>query len=120
MVLICCARFVSAQRISYGYDASGNQILRTLTVEVFLYSPQTMKLISSTSKTQIASTQSSGRYIFTYDSNHDPVMQTPDNTRNFNRYAYCLNIPLRYKDPTGMKWISVKRGLITFYFIGHQ
>ena len=32
----------------------------------------------------------------------DPVIQTPDNPQNFNRYAYCLNNPLRYIDLTGM------------------
>ena len=35
MVLIGCFGFMSAQRISYGYDASGNQVSRTLTVEVY-------------------------------------------------------------------------------------
>ena len=35
VVLICCAWLVSAQRISYGYDASGNQVSRTLTAEVY-------------------------------------------------------------------------------------
>ena len=32
----------------------------------------------------------------------DPMIQTPDNPQNFNRYTYCLNNPLRYTDPTGM------------------
>ncbi len=31
----------------------------------------------------------------------DNFIQCPDNSQNFNRYAYCLNNPLRYTDPSG-------------------
>ena len=31
----------------------------------------------------------------------DYYIQTPDNSQNFNRYAYCLNNPLKYTDPSG-------------------
>ena len=31
----------------------------------------------------------------------DPFVQAPDFTQNFNRYSYCLNNPLKYKDPNG-------------------
>jgi RHS repeat-associated protein len=31
----------------------------------------------------------------------DPFVQMPDFSQNFNRYAYCLNNPLRYSDPSG-------------------
>ena len=31
----------------------------------------------------------------------DNYVQQPDNSQSFNRYAYCLNNPLRYSDPTG-------------------
>jgi len=31
----------------------------------------------------------------------DSYVQDPDNSQNFNRYAYCLNNPLKYTDPSG-------------------
>ena len=31
----------------------------------------------------------------------DAYVQSPDNSQNFNRYAYCLNNPLKYTDPSG-------------------
>ena len=31
----------------------------------------------------------------------DTYVQDPDNAQNFNRYAYCLNNPLKYTDPSG-------------------
>ena len=31
----------------------------------------------------------------------DPVLQSPANAQSHNRYAYCLNNPLRYTDPSG-------------------
>lgn len=47
---------------------------------------------------------------------YDPVMSSflsvdkyvsqPDNSQSFNRYAYCLNNPLRYTDPSGWKPIG--------------
>ncbi len=33
----------------------------------------------------------------------DPIVQAPDNTQNFNRYAYVYNNPLRYTDPSGFQ-----------------
>ena len=35
----------------------------------------------------------------------DAYVQSPDNSQNFNRYAYCLNNPLKYTDPSG--WVLV-------------
>jgi RHS repeat-associated protein len=37
----------------------------------------------------------------------DPFIQSPHGTQNFNRYAYCLNNPLLYFDPSGFKIIPV-------------
>ena len=34
----------------------------------------------------------------------DSYIQSPDFSQSFNRYAYCLNNPLVYVDPTGEKW----------------
>lgn len=38
----------------------------------------------------------------------DPVVQSPFTPQNLNRYAYCLNNPLRYTDPTGMVSYDLK------------
>lgn len=34
----------------------------------------------------------------------DQYVQSPSNSQIFNRYAYCLNNPLRYVDPNGELW----------------
>lgn len=41
----------------------------------------------------------------------DNYIQCPDNSQNFNRYAYCLNNPLKYTDPSG-EWIQYVVGAI--------
>jgi RHS repeat-associated protein len=35
----------------------------------------------------------------------DPYVQAPYNSQNYNRYAYCLNNPLKYTDPDGESFI---------------
>lgn len=39
----------------------------------------------------------------------DPYIQAPDFTQNYNRYAYCLNNPFKYTDPSG-EWIHLLIG----------
>ncbi len=34
----------------------------------------------------------------------DPYIQDPTNWLNYNRYAYCMNNPLKYTDPSGEFW----------------
>ena len=34
----------------------------------------------------------------------DNYVQSPSNPQNYNRYAYVLNNPLKYVDPSGEKW----------------
>ncbi len=36
----------------------------------------------------------------------DPYVQDPLNPLNHNRYAYCLNNPLKYTDPSGYNWFK--------------
>ena len=36
----------------------------------------------------------------------DRYVQNPSNSQNFNRYAYCLNNPLKYTDPSGWQMIG--------------
>ena len=36
----------------------------------------------------------------------DNFVQAPDNSQNFNRYAYCLNNPLKYTDPSGWRMLG--------------
>ncbi|MFN3018206.1 RHS repeat-associated core domain-containing protein [Vibrio coralliilyticus] len=38
----------------------------------------------------------------------DPIIQEPYITNSFNRYAYVMNNPLKYTDPTGYIWDSIK------------
>ncbi|MDR2424558.1 MAG: hypothetical protein LBD59_07525 [Prevotellaceae bacterium] len=43
----------------------------------------------------------------------DPYVQMPDFSQNFNRYAYCLNNPLVYTDPSGeFLWLPVIVGAV--------
>jgi RHS repeat-associated protein len=36
----------------------------------------------------------------------DPIIQAPGNWQNYNRYAYCMNNPLMYTDPSGYSWFG--------------
>ncbi|MDR1729410.1 MAG: hypothetical protein LBR52_01975 [Prevotellaceae bacterium] len=36
----------------------------------------------------------------------DPYIQAPDQWMNYNRYAYAMNNPFMYTDPSGYSWLS--------------
>ena len=42
----------------------------------------------------------------------DNYIQSPENSQSFNRYAYCLNNPLKYTDPDGEYWHLVIGALV--------
>jgi hypothetical protein len=62
----------------------------------------------------------------------DPYVQSPHNAQNYNRYAYALNNPLMYTDPSGYhqqsvldvinyilkNWNNFRDGFTTFFFSG--
>lgn len=49
----------------------------------------------------------------------DNYIQAPDNSQNFNRYAYCLNNPLKYTDPSGeIFWAPIIIGATIGAYIG--
>ena len=51
----------------------------------------------------------------------DPYVQMPDNPQNFNRYAYCLNNPLMYTDPSGeFVWFPIIFGAMMDAYSGYQ
>ncbi len=44
----------------------------------------------------------------------DNYIQSPDNPQNYNRYAYALNNPLKYTDPSGEFFGTVFTGIVDF------
>ena len=48
----------------------------------------------------------------------DPYVQSPDRTKNFNRYAYAINNPLMFTDPSGESFGLFMAG-ITLWAAGH-
>jgi hypothetical protein len=48
----------------------------------------------------------------------DPYIQAPDNLQNYNRYAYVLNSPFLYTDPTGFSFFSSLKRAVTGNFSG--
>jgi hypothetical protein len=47
----------------------------------------------------------------------DPLIQDPDNSQNYNRYAYAWNNPLMYTDPSGNELITLSM-VVTAAIIG--
>ncbi|MBQ9465790.1 MAG: hypothetical protein IJU62_02300 [Muribaculaceae bacterium] len=50
----------------------------------------------------------------------DPQIQTPENTQNYNRYSYCLNNPLKYRDENGEFFIGLIFGFFKGLFTGQN
>jgi len=48
----------------------------------------------------------------------DPYIQSPENSQSYNRYAYCLNNPLMYKDPNGELFWFIAGAIIGAYIGG--
>jgi len=43
----------------------------------------------------------------------DPLVQSPENLQNFNRYSYVLNNPLSYIDPSGLSFFKILKKIVT-------
>ena len=50
----------------------------------------------------------------------DPFVQLPDNSLSYNRYAYCLNNPLKYTDPSGKLFLIPIVAFIFFTDAGYN
>lgn len=48
----------------------------------------------------------------------DPYVQAPDHTQSFNRYSYCLNNPLKYKDENGEWFMGTIFAAVTDFIAG--
>jgi RHS repeat-associated protein len=48
----------------------------------------------------------------------DNFVSDPNNTQNYNRYAYCLNNPLSHIDPSGNEPITLTAIIITAIWVG--
>jgi RHS repeat-associated protein len=46
----------------------------------------------------------------------DNYIQDPSFTQNYNRYGYCLNNPLKFKDPSGNNWESTTQNFLGVLF----
>ena len=61
-----------------------------------------------------------------YDPQHkqflspDPFIQAPLNTQSFNRYAYVLNNPMKYTDPSGYHWTDPPNDPNSNYYPRYQ
>jgi RHS repeat-associated protein len=56
-----------------------------------------------------------GRFI-----SADSKIPDPANPQSFNRYAYCINNPLKYTDPTGHGWWSIVSDIASIAFDIYQ
>ena len=94
--------YVGNTKFSASYDAWGNQTISTNAIINL-----TRGYCGHEHWNQFGLIDMNGRF---YDPllgrflSPDPYVQMPENPQNFNRYAYCLNNPLKYTDPSG-EWI---------------
>jgi len=49
----------------------------------------------------------------------DNYIQAPDFTQNFNRYAYALNNPLMYTDPSGENPAAILAIGLVISYVGY-
>lgn len=90
--------YIGNIKFSAAYDAWGNQTVSTNAIGL------TRGYTGHEHWPQFGLIDMNGRF---YDPligrflSPDPYVQAPDNPQNYNRYAYCLNNPLKYTDPSG-------------------
>ena len=90
--------YVGNTKFSASYDAWGNQTISTNAISL------SRGYTGHEHWNQFGLIDMNGRF---YDPllgrflSPDPYVQMPENPQNFNRYAYCLNNPLKYTDPSG-------------------
>jgi RHS repeat-associated protein len=90
--------YIGNTKFSAAYDAWGNQTVSTNAIGL------TRGYTGHEHWNQFGLIDMNGRF---YDPllgrflSPDPYVQAPENPQNYNRYAYCLNNPLKYTDPSG-------------------
>ena len=93
--------YIGNTKFSAAYDAWGNQTVGTNAIGL------TRGYTGHEHWPQFSLIDMNGRF---YDPllgrflSPDPYVQAPENPQNYNRYAYCLNNPLKYTDPSGEFW----------------
>ena len=110
--------YIGNTKFSAAYDAWGNQTVSTNAIGL------TRGYTGHEHWNQFGLIDMNGRF---YDPllgrflSPDPYVQAPDNPQNYNRYAYCLNNPLKYTDPSGeFFWIPFAIGAAIGAYTGYK